>query len=35
MGIRDGRDYGEYRDAMMEAINRLPSPLPIVNKAAA
>jgi hypothetical protein len=24
----DGRDYGAYRDPMVEAISRLPSPLP-------
>ena len=28
-GGGEGRNYGEYRDAMIVAINRLPSPLPI------
>jgi integrase len=27
----EGRQYGEYHDAMVEAIRRLPSPLPVVN----
>jgi integrase len=31
----EGRDYGAYRDAMVEAIRRLPSPLPVVSAAAA
>jgi len=31
----EGRDFGAYRDAMVEAISRLPSPLPIVNKSEA
>ncbi len=31
----EGRDYGAYHDAMVEAISRLPSPLPFVNASAA
>jgi hypothetical protein len=27
----EGREYGEYHDAMVEVISRLPSPLPVVN----